>query len=67
MTAIQKFDLTYAPLTKTHLRVIESKYYSLIREAIETQLLVEPDVKTRDRKPLKRPVIFGVSHLGSAR
>jgi len=59
MTASQKFSLIYAPITKGHLRAIESRYYSLIRKEIETQLLLEPDVKTRNRKPLKRPVIFG--------
>ncbi len=29
------FDLVYAPVTKEHLRAIEPKYYSLIRNAIE--------------------------------
>ena len=61
MIASQKFDLIYAPITKDHLRAIESKYYSLIRKEIETQLLLGPDVKTRNRKPLKRPVIFGAA------
>lgn len=61
MTDGPNFDLIYAPITKDHLRAIESKYYSLIRKEIETQLQVEPDVKTRNRKPLKRPVIFGTT------
>ena len=59
MTASEKFSLIYAPITKDHLRAIESKYYSLIRNEIERQLLLEPDVRTRNRKPLKRPAIFG--------
>jgi len=33
-------------------------YYSLIRTTIEEQLSDEPDVTTRNRKPLKRPVFF---------
>ena len=51
------FDLIYAPLTKRHLKSIEPKYYPLIREAIEAQLRAEPDVETRNRKPLKRPLM----------
>ncbi|MCL5997705.1 MAG: type II toxin-antitoxin system RelE/ParE family toxin [Chloroflexi bacterium] len=55
------FELVYAPLVKHHLGVIDRKYYALIREVIETQLGVEPDVETRNRKPLKRPSIFGAT------
>lgn len=61
MTSSEKFSLTYAPITKDHLRAIKSKYYLLIREKIETQLCLEPDVRTRNRKPLKRPAIFGAA------
>lgn len=53
------FALVYADEVKQHLRGIESKYHSLIRSAVETQLLHEPDVETRNRKPLKRPIAFG--------
>lgn len=56
-----KFELIYAPITRDHLRAIESKYYSLIREEVETQLWFEPDVKTRNRKPLKGPSIFAAT------
>ncbi len=41
------------------MRAIETKHHSLIQSAIETQLLHEPDVETRNRKPLKRPIAFG--------
>jgi mRNA-degrading endonuclease RelE of RelBE toxin-antitoxin system len=54
----QRFLLIYAPITKFHLKTIERKYYSLIRTTIEGELQFEPDVETRNRKPLKRPVIF---------
>ena len=54
----EPFKLIYAPLVKNHLRVIESKYYSLIRKTIENQLRFEPDVETGNRKPLKRPIDF---------
>jgi mRNA-degrading endonuclease RelE of RelBE toxin-antitoxin system len=49
------FEIIYAPIVREHLRSIERKHYSLIREAIETQLSFEPEVETKNRKPLKRP------------
>lgn len=54
----QRFALIYAPVVKQHLQAIEHKYHSLIRAAIETELQFEPDVETRNRKPLRRPVTF---------
>ena len=53
------FVLVYADEVKRHLRAIEVKYHSLIRLAVEAQLLHDPDVETRNRKPLKRPIVFG--------
>jgi hypothetical protein len=53
-----RFILLYAPATRQHLRTIDSRHYSLIRSAIEEQLLDEPERKTRNRKPLQQPVIF---------
>ena len=55
MSAKSRFELIYAPQVKTHLQVIERKYYSLIHRTIETQLQSEPNVETRNRKPLERP------------
>jgi hypothetical protein len=54
----QPFTIIYAPITPTHLRTIEAKYYALIRRTIEARLLHEPNMQTRNRKPLKRPVFF---------
>ena len=48
------FALVYAHEVKHYLQVVETKYYSLIESEIRTQLLHEPDVETRNRKPLKR-------------
>ncbi len=59
MTPRLAFELIYAPLVKRHLRAIEPKYHSFIREAIELQLKHEPDVETKNRKPLKRPILLG--------
>ena len=54
----RRFTILYAPITKQHLRTIEAKYYALIRSTIEQQLTFEPTIETRNRKPLKRPVLF---------
>lgn len=53
------FSLVYADGIKAHLKAIEAKYYSVIQSSIEAQLLHEPDVETRNRKPLTRPIAFG--------
>ena len=58
MNAESRFELIYAPQVKNHLRAIERKHHSLIRRTIETQLQFEPNVETRNRKPLKRSVEF---------
>jgi hypothetical protein len=52
------FAIIYAPQTKRHIRFIEQKYHSLIRDTIEEQLQFEPDVETKNRKPLEPPGIF---------
>ena len=49
-----RFEIIYPPIIKQHLKSIEAKYYSLIRESLETQLQFEPAVETKNRKPLKR-------------
>jgi hypothetical protein len=53
------FALVYADEIKEHLRAIDAKYHSLIRSEVETQLRFEPEVETRNRKPLKRPILLG--------
>ena len=54
----RRFTIVYAPITKQHLHSIEAKYYALIRTTVEHQLSFEPTTETRNRKPLKRPVVF---------
>ncbi len=55
------YDLSYDPATKSHLRAIEAKYHSLIREVVEEQLLFEPGKETRNRKPLRQPAPFAAT------
>ncbi len=59
--ALQPFTIIYAPITKQHLRSIEPKYFPLIRDTIQEQLAFEPTTETRNRKPLKRPVLFAAT------
>jgi mRNA-degrading endonuclease RelE of RelBE toxin-antitoxin system len=54
----RRFTIVYAPITKDHLWAIEANYYSVIRDAVNEQLSFEPTTETRNRKPLKRPVVF---------
>src|SRR5690242_15655142 len=55
MARKRPFSLVFAPEVADHLRAIEAKHHSLIRTTIREQLLFEPEVKTRNRKPLERP------------
>jgi mRNA-degrading endonuclease RelE of RelBE toxin-antitoxin system len=52
------YQLIYASRLKDHLRAIDRKYHALIRQAIETQLIFQPTVTTRNRKPLQEPAFF---------
>ena len=54
------FAIVYADEVKQHLRAIESKHHSLIRSQTEEQLRFEPEVETRNRKPLLRPIVSDV-------
>ena len=57
MSPSNPFRIIFLPLTRDHLRTIERKYYSMIRETIEEQLSFEPTRPTRNRAPLKRPIL----------
>ena len=53
------FTSTYDPEVKSHLREIEPKHHSLIVDKIEEQLKFQPDIQTRNRKPLEGPALLG--------
>jgi len=59
MASQRRFEIIYPPIIKQQLKAIATKHYSLIRETLEIQLQFEPDIETRNRKPLKRPMVFG--------
>ncbi len=61
MAKKQPFELIYDPEVELHLRSIEKNHLSLIREAIREQLQFEPEIETRNRKPLEPPAPFGAT------
>ena len=56
-----RYELIYDSKVFNHVSKIDRKYHSLIRREIERQLTYQPDLETRNRKPLLR-----ASTLGSA-
>ena len=58
MAKKEPFSLVYAPVVHEHLAAIDAKYDLLIREKTEEQLTFEPDVRTRNRKPVRPPAAF---------
>ncbi|MEG4495838.1 addiction module toxin RelE [Microcoleus sp. F10-C6] len=61
MTTHQKFEIIFTRPVFQHLAAIDRKYYSLIRSTIEEQLTYEPEVETRNRKPLLEPSELGAT------
>jgi hypothetical protein len=58
MNPLRPFEIVYPPIIKVHLKMIEPRYYALISQSMEEQLRFQPDMETRNRKPLKRPIEF---------
>ena len=58
MVSKTRFTVVYHSRLSHHLRTIERKYHSLIREAIETQLFYDPVLETKNRKPVRQPFLF---------
>jgi mRNA-degrading endonuclease RelE of RelBE toxin-antitoxin system len=55
------FTLVFAPEVVDHLRAIDKKHHSLIRETIAQQLSDTPLELTRNRKPLEQPAPFAAT------
>ena len=53
----RRYKFVFAPVTREHLAAIERKHHGLIRDALEAHLCFEPMVATRNRQPLKRPIL----------
>src|SRR5262245_46062398 len=58
MSQEPRFTLVYAKTFLRHLKLVAPKHHSLIRKTLENQLQYEPEVRTRNRKPLKKPLAF---------
>jgi mRNA-degrading endonuclease RelE of RelBE toxin-antitoxin system len=58
MARRKPYTLVYARGLTKHLKSIDAKYDSLIQEKTEEQLLFEPNVETKNRKPLRQPAPF---------
>ena len=58
MAQAKRFRIVYHSRLKGHLQSIDRKYHSLIRETIEQQLSYEPEVITKNRKPVIQPYRF---------
>ena len=54
------FELIYDPETVGHLLTIDLKHHRLIKRTIKENLSFEPEIETRNRKPLLRPSSLGV-------
>ena len=61
MPKTSPFEIVYAECISEHLDAIESKHLSLIRNTIEAQLRFEPQIQTRNRKPLEKPIVVGAT------
>ena len=61
MTRRQPYTLSYARGVTNHLKSIDAKYDGLIRENIGEQLRFEPNVETKNRKPLRQLAPFAAT------
>jgi Gp49-like protein DUF891 len=52
------YTLLYTNTFKRHLKLVKAKYQPFIRATLEKQLQYEPEVETRNRKPLQKPMAF---------
>lgn len=55
------FEVIFDALALDHMEAIGSTYDALIRRTVEQQLIHEPDVPTRNRKPLLRETAIGAT------
>lgn len=59
MPSTHPYELIFEAEVAQHLLHIEKKHHPLIRQTIREQLKFEPDVQTRNRKPLRGETQFG--------
>ena len=47
------YRIEYSPVTAEHLRVLTARQRATVFDAVDDQLEHEPDVETRNRKPMR--------------
>lgn len=47
------YRIEYSPGTERHLRVLSARQRAIVFDTVEQQLLHEPNVETRNRKPMR--------------
>lgn len=57
-TRVERHRIVYHSRVKKHLSAIDRKHHSPIRQTIETQLTYEPEVETKNRKPVIQPFLY---------
>ena len=57
----RRYTLVFDTEVEQDLDAIDVKYHSLIRRVIREQLELEPEVETRNRKPLRTPAFRGAT------
>lgn len=61
MARRQPYTLIFARGVANHLKTIDAKYHGLVRDKLDEQLLFQPTIETRNRKPLRQPGPFGAA------
>ena len=59
----QPFAILFRDLVVAHLKFIDAKHHSTIRRAVDEQLRHTPNVATRNRKPLRQPILEAFCEL----
>src|SRR5712691_5312188 len=57
MARSEPFAILFREIVSDHLRFLELKHHSAIRHAVDKQLRHTPNVATRNRKPLRQPIL----------
>ena len=48
-----KYRIEYSPETEEHFRYLSKRQQGIVLDAVERQLQFQPDIETRNRKPMR--------------
>lgn len=48
-----KFSIEYSPEVEDHLRIFTARQQKIILDTVDNQLAYQPDVETKNRKPMR--------------